>query len=185
MQLCRLAPPGTNPSALASYSPWISPMNSFMKVAMEPRRTKRMLGDHPSRRKNYEVDIRGSRNFRRRSQHRVNRRIRMIEAHGVDAIEIRQIVLVGHVVPMPGNHVQRRVIDRRRPESSLELGHNPVIALSIFKRRYRSQKVARIRQTVRANRYPDPADEAARRSSRRCTRALPFRRSSTRKRIPR
>src|SRR5208282_3906398 len=32
MQLCRLEPPGTNPSALASYSPLISPMNSFMKL---------------------------------------------------------------------------------------------------------------------------------------------------------
>ena len=29
MQLCRLAPPGTNPSAFASYAPLISPMNSL------------------------------------------------------------------------------------------------------------------------------------------------------------
>src|SRR5690242_18188320 len=32
MQLCRLAPPGRNPSALASYSPWIRPMNSFITL---------------------------------------------------------------------------------------------------------------------------------------------------------
>src|SRR6267143_5537164 len=31
MQLCRLDPPGTKPSALASYSPWINPMNSIIK----------------------------------------------------------------------------------------------------------------------------------------------------------
>ncbi|MNT62064.1 hypothetical protein D3C72_1997540 [compost metagenome] len=29
MQLCRLAPPGAKPSALASYTPWIRPMNSL------------------------------------------------------------------------------------------------------------------------------------------------------------
>src|SRR6185436_12309911 len=32
MQLCRLAPPGTNPSAFASYSPKISPMYSFITL---------------------------------------------------------------------------------------------------------------------------------------------------------
>src|ERR1700727_1440440 len=32
MQLWRLAPPGTKPSGLASYSPWMRPMNSFMKL---------------------------------------------------------------------------------------------------------------------------------------------------------
>src|SRR5947208_12559250 len=32
MQLCRLAPPGTKPSAFASYVPKISPMYSFMML---------------------------------------------------------------------------------------------------------------------------------------------------------
>ena len=32
MQLCKLAPPGTNPSALASYAPNTSPINSFIKL---------------------------------------------------------------------------------------------------------------------------------------------------------
>src|SRR5258708_40202936 len=32
MQLCRLPPPGSNPSALASYTPKISPMYSFMML---------------------------------------------------------------------------------------------------------------------------------------------------------
>src|ERR1700679_1180195 len=32
MQLCRLAPPGVKPSALASYSPLTRPINSFMKL---------------------------------------------------------------------------------------------------------------------------------------------------------
>ena len=32
MQLCRLAPPGTNPSAFASYAPKTRPMNSFIRL---------------------------------------------------------------------------------------------------------------------------------------------------------
>ncbi|MNT82949.1 hypothetical protein D3C72_2227510 [compost metagenome] len=32
MRLCRLAPPGAKPPALASYSPKISPMNSLMTL---------------------------------------------------------------------------------------------------------------------------------------------------------
>src|SRR5690606_22969504 len=32
MQLCRLEPPGAKPSALASYTPWIRPMNSLAKL---------------------------------------------------------------------------------------------------------------------------------------------------------
>src|ERR1700761_1862196 len=32
MQLCRLTPPGAKPPALASYWPWISPMNSLMTL---------------------------------------------------------------------------------------------------------------------------------------------------------
>ena len=32
MQLCRLPPPGANPSALASYTPRIRPMYSFMTL---------------------------------------------------------------------------------------------------------------------------------------------------------
>src|SRR5690348_18038808 len=32
MQLCRLAPPGAKPSALASYAPWIRPMNSLITL---------------------------------------------------------------------------------------------------------------------------------------------------------
>src|ERR1019366_3619290 len=35
------------------------------EVAMKPRWTKRMLGDHPTRRKDYEVDVGGSGDFRR------------------------------------------------------------------------------------------------------------------------
>src|SRR3982074_1163462 len=38
------------------------------EIPMKPRRTKCMLGNHPSRRKDREVNVRSSRNFRRRSQ---------------------------------------------------------------------------------------------------------------------
>src|ERR1700677_1210168 len=128
------------------------PHEFIHEVAMKPGWTKRMLGNHPSRRKYDKVNICCPRNFRRRSQHRVNRRIRMIKAHRVNAIEIRQIIFIRHIISVPPNDIQRRVINRCCPQSSLELSHNPVIALLIFKGRNWSQKIPRIGQPVRTNR---------------------------------
>jgi len=56
MQLCRLAPPGRIPP------PWrripADQAHEFIhEVAMKPRRTKRMLGNHPSRREDDEIDV--------------------------------------------------------------------------------------------------------------------------------
>src|ERR1035438_4752371 len=122
------------------------------EIAMKPRWTKGVLGNHPARREDYEVKIGGARNFRGRSKHRIDRRIRMIETHGIDAVEICQIVLIGDVVPVPCNHVQRRVIDGCSPESSLKLGHDAKVALAIFKRGDGCQKIARVRQSICPNR---------------------------------
>src|ERR1700692_2099122 len=81
------------------------------EVAMKPWWTKRVFRNHPSRRKNREVNIGGAGNFRRRSQHRVNRRIGVVESYGVNAIKIREIIFIGHIVSVPCHELKRRVID--------------------------------------------------------------------------
>ena len=111
-----------------------------------------MLRHHPPGRKNHEVKIRRPGNFRWRRQHRINRWVGMIEAHRVNAIEIRQVIFVGYIVPMPRYDIQWRVINRRRPDPPLKLRHELEVTFALLKRRHRGQKIARIRQSVRPDR---------------------------------
>ena len=107
------------------------------EIAMKPGRTEGVLGDHPARRKNNEIQIGGARNLGGRGQHSVNRRIGMVEADRVDAVKVFQIVLVGNVVSVPCDHVKRRVIDGRFPKPSLKFGDKPEVAFAFFKGRHR------------------------------------------------
>ncbi len=91
-------------------------------------------------------------NARWRAQHRVDRRIGMVERNRVDAVEQRQVVLVRRIVSMPGHHVERRVIDECRPQPAEEFRGDMEFAFAIFIRRDRSLEVARIRQAVRPDR---------------------------------
>ncbi len=152
MQLCRLAPPAIKPFRFGVVLAVDQPHEFVHEIAMEPRRTERVLGDHPARRENHEIKIGSAGNLRRRSQHRVDRRIGMVEAHGIDAIEIREIVFVRDVITVPRNHIQRRVIDLRLPQTALKLARNAAVAFATFKRRNWGEKVARICQSIRANR---------------------------------
>jgi hypothetical protein len=45
----------------------------------------------------------------------------MIERDGIDAVEERQIVFVWRVVTVPGDDIERRVIDERRPQPAEKL----------------------------------------------------------------
>src|SRR5271154_1577813 len=80
-------------------------------VAMKPWRPEGVFGDQPPRRKDGEVYIGRAMKVRRRSQYRKNRRIGMVEAHCVDAVEAGHIVLVGRIVAMPRDHVERRMVE--------------------------------------------------------------------------
>ena len=82
-----------------------------------------------------------------------------------------QVVLVRRVVAVPGDHVQRRVADARRPQGALELGQQLEVAFAILERRHRGEEIARIGQAVGADRARAPAGAAARRSSRTRSRA--------------
>ena len=55
-----------------------------------------------------------------RGEHRVDRRVGVIERNRVDAVEERQIVLVRRVVAMPRDYIERRVIDEGGPEAAQE-----------------------------------------------------------------
>src|ERR1700692_4124648 len=115
---------------------------------MKPRRPKAMFRDEPTRRKDRKVAVRRPGNIRWRTQHAVDRGIRMIERNGVDAIEKAQVVLIGRVISVPRNNVQRRVIDRGRPELTHKLRGDVKVALTIFVCRYRCFEVARVRQAI-------------------------------------
>ena len=76
----------------------------------------------------------------------------MIEAHRVDAVEARQIVLVRRVVAVPRHHVERRVIDLGDPQLAEEFGDDAAIGIEIFERRDGRQKIARVGEAVGADR---------------------------------
>ena len=121
-------------------------------VAMEPGRAKGVLGDHPARRKDHEVKVGRSRRVGGRGQHGEDRRIGMIEAHAVDDVEAREIVFVRHVIAMPGDDIERRVIDGRAPQPAAEFGHQLEVSLAVLERRHGRQKIARIGEPVGADR---------------------------------
>ena len=151
MQLCRLAPPGTKPSAFASYTPWISPMNSRGDVAVEPRRPERVLHREDARREDHEVDRVDAGRVGRRLQHEEDRRIRMVVADRADRVEALEVVLVRRVVAVPRDDVERRVADARGPQVADELGDELEVALAILVARDRRQEVARVGEAVAAD----------------------------------
>ena len=79
-----------------------------------------------------------------------DRRVAVIEAHGVDRHEAREVVLVCSAVAMPGNRVQRRVRILGGPEATHELAHDFGPAF-VLPRSHRCEEVARIRKAVRAD----------------------------------
>ncbi len=119
---------------------------------MEIGRAEGVLGDHPARREDHEVDVGHPRRVGGRGQHGEDRRVGMVEADRVDGIEARQVVLVGRVVAVPGHHVEWRVIEAGRPQLARELGDELELAGLVLVARHRAQEVARIGQAVGADR---------------------------------
>src|SRR6185369_414067 len=121
------------------------------EIAMEPRWAEGMLGNHPARRENYEVAIGGARNFRRRSQHGVDGGIRMVEADAINAVEPGQVVLVGRVVAVPGDDIERRMIVFGFPKVSEKLGDYPEVAFAVLVASDWRKKVTGIGEAVGAD----------------------------------
>ncbi len=76
----------------------------------------------------------------------------MVEADRIDRVEPPQIVLVGRVVAVPGDHVERRMVQSRRPQPALEFLDQLGGAIDVLEGGHGRQEVARIGQAVGADR---------------------------------
>ena len=121
-------------------------------IAVKWWRAERVLGHRPARRETSELDVRRARHGGRRREHAIDRRVRVVEGHRVDALKAVQVVLEGHVVASPRDDVERRVIDLGFPQSAAVLGHHAEVALAILEGRDRRHEVTRVRQAEGADR---------------------------------
>ena len=76
----------------------------------------------------------------------------MIEAHRADDDEAREIVFVGREIAVPGDDIERRMVHLRRPQIALEFGDQAARRRGVLVSRDRRQKIARIGETVGAER---------------------------------
>src|SRR5207245_6097793 len=80
-------------------------------VAMKPGGTERVLHGEPAGRKDHEVDRIDAGRIADRLQHEKDRRVRMVVAHRAHGVEAAQIVAIRGVVAVPGDDIERGVID--------------------------------------------------------------------------
>ena len=123
------------------------------EVAVEPGWAEGVLGDDPARREDGEVDVGGAGNLAGRGEDGVDRRVGVVEADGVDAVEAGEIVFAGGVVAVPGDDVERRVVEVGGPEVAQELGDDlegAVVAVVVGG--VRSEEVAGVGEAVGADR---------------------------------
>ena len=88
-------------------------------------------------------------------------------------LKLREVVLVGRVVAMPGDHIERRVVDVGGPQIALKFGDDLEVALS--RSSYAASGVRKSRavgQAVGADRAELRQAEAPGRSFRRYSRGL-------------
>ena len=77
----------------------------------------------------------------------------MVEADRADGVEAAQVVLVGRVVAVPGDHVERGVIERRRPQIGRRTSpRSSNVAVAVLVAGDRGEEVARIGEPVGTDR---------------------------------
>src|SRR4029077_2090518 len=96
--------------------------------------------------------IGGAGGVARSRQYGEDRRVRVIEADRAERVEPRQIIGVRRVVAMPGDDVERRVVELGRPEIALELGDDLAGFGVVLKGRHRGPEVAWVGEAVGADR---------------------------------
>ena len=121
-------------------------------VAVEPGRAERVLGDHPARREDHEVGIGAARHVARAGQHREDRRVGMVEADRADRVEPRQIVAVRRVIAVPGDDVERRMVERRRPQAAERFLDDFGRLVAVLEPGDRRFEIARVGEAVGADR---------------------------------
>lgn len=92
-------------------------------------RTESVLLDRPTRRKDHKVGNRSSGSQTGTGEYGENTGIAMIKADRVNDHELGQVVFVGHIVAMPGHHIEDTVVLFGDKQAALELGYD----LEIFK----------------------------------------------------
>ena len=145
-------PPGDEAFRLGVVDAVDQPHELRHDVHVIPGRPERVFGHRPALRENHEIDVRGAGGFRRRGQHREDRRIGMVEADGADRGEGAQIVFVGRVIAVPRHHVDRRMrqrgLEQRAAPFHVQFGRRVLVLVG----RDRRQEVARIGEAVGADR---------------------------------
>src|SRR6476661_6660019 len=109
IQLCRLMPPGAKPLWFRIVDAVYQPHELRHDVQVIPRRSEGVVRYHPALRKDNEIDVRGARCLRRRGQHGKDRGIGVIEGDRADGGEGAQVVLVGCVIAVPADYIDRRM----------------------------------------------------------------------------
>ncbi len=72
----------------------------------------------------------------------------MVKGDGIHGAEARQVVLVGHVIAVPGDHVVGREILSRTEKLPVELVEDGVVRLPLFEPCDRRLEIARTRQSI-------------------------------------
>ncbi len=119
---------------------------------MEPGWTESILHREPARRKDDEIQIIHAWGRAEGLQHEKDRRIRVVIADRAQGVETSQVVFVRRVIAVPRDDIERRMIDRRRPQLAAELCHQLTAGLTILVARDRGEEIARIGETVRTDR---------------------------------
>jgi len=115
---------------------------------MIPGRPERILGHGPAFREYQKVHIGSARRFRRRGQHREDRGIGMIEQERADRREAPQVIFIRRVVAVPGNDVERRLLDLARIELAAPFHEQGRGLLHVVIGGDRGEEVARIGKAI-------------------------------------
>src|SRR3546814_8052430 len=76
----------------------------------------------------------------------------MVETHRVHRAEASEVILVGHVVAVPGDHVERRLAELADMKAAAPLHGEARRLLPVLEGGNRRQEVARVGEAVRADR---------------------------------
>ena len=139
---------GDEPAFLGIVRALDQPHELAHHVAVDPRRAEGVLGHHPARRENDEIQVRRAGHFRRRGQDGEYRRVRMVEADRPDGVEVRQIILVGRMVAVPGDDVERRMIDVGGPQVAGVFANELEGAVGVFIGRDRIAEIPRVGEDI-------------------------------------
>ena len=121
-------------------------------VAVIPRRPEGVLRHRPALREDHEVDVGGARRVRRRGHHRVDRRIGMVVEQRADRREAPQVVFVGIVVAVPGDHVERRMRHLGAIKLAAPFDDQRAGLFAVLVGRDRRVEIARVGEAVGADR---------------------------------